>query len=67
LNITAIQEGVGGVNVFEAMAQAGHTRPETTMRYTLLKSSRREAAVIALQKNWLSNDFAGIVRESKAG
>jgi hypothetical protein len=29
LNITALQQGPEAVNVFEAMAQAGHTEPET--------------------------------------
>jgi hypothetical protein len=33
LHLTAIQDGAEAVNVFEAMAQAGHTRPETTMKY----------------------------------
>jgi integrase len=63
LNITAMQEGPDAVNVFEAMAQAGHTRPETTMRYTLLQSARRNHAVIGIQDRWLPKNCAGIVRE----
>src|ERR1019366_583435 len=31
LNITALQKGPDAVNVFEAMAHAGHTKPEPTM------------------------------------
>ena len=40
LNITGMQNGPDGVNVFEAMRQAGRTKPETTMKYTLLQSER---------------------------
>lgn len=67
LNITAIQEGPDAVNVFEAMAQAGHTRPETTMLYTLHQSTRRDNAVIRIQNRWLPENCAGIVRECGNG
>jgi hypothetical protein len=60
LNLTAMQEGPDAVNVFEAMAQAGHTRPETTMRYTLLQSARRNHAVIGIQDRWLPKNCAGM-------
>ena len=62
LHVTAIQNGSDAVNVFEAMAQAGHTRPETTMRYTLSQSGRREKAVLRLQEKWIPANWAGIVR-----
>jgi hypothetical protein len=72
LNLTAIQEGPDAVNVFEAMRQAGHTKPATTMRYTLLRSERRDQAILGLQGRWLrpvmeapgsAEHNAGIVRE----
>lgn len=65
LNITAIQEGADGVNVFEAMAQAGHTKPETTMKYVLLSSSNRERAVLRVQDRLIPRGNAGIMRESE--
>jgi integrase len=58
LNLTAIQ-GPGGVNVFEAMAQAGHTKPETTMKYTLTDASHREDAVREVQRRWLPEELCG--------
>ncbi|HXS94986.1 MAG TPA: hypothetical protein VN736_10300 [Candidatus Limnocylindrales bacterium] len=60
LHVTAIQDGSEAVNVFEAMAQAGHTRPETTMRYTLLQSDRRDSAVLRLQEKWIPAKCAGM-------
>ena len=63
LNITAIQDGPDAVNVFEAMKQAGHTKPETTMKYTLLRSAVRDKAILGLQKRWIPADYAGILRE----
>ena len=51
MNITGMQEGDDAINVFEAMAQAGHNRPETTMRYMLLGSgSPRDRKVRELQE-----------------
>ena len=58
LNITALQHGPNGVNVFDAMAQAGHTRPETTMKYTLLLSWPRQKAKAAMQERWLPKNCA---------
>jgi integrase len=63
LNITAIQDGPNAVNVFEAMRQAGHTKPETTLKYTLLRSEQRRKAILGLQERWLPPDCAGILRE----
>jgi len=63
LNITAIQDGPDAVNVFEAMKQAGHAKPETTMKYTLLRSAVRDKAIRGLQKRWIPADYAGILRE----
>ena len=53
LNITALPEGPNPLNVFEAVQQAGHTKPETTMRYTHVKSANREQAVLNLQRRLL--------------
>lgn len=36
--------------MFEAMAQAGHTKPETTLGYMLLDVSRREKAALDIQQ-----------------
>ena len=58
MNLTALQ-APGGVNVFEAMAQAGHTKPETTMGYMLLDVSRREKAVLDIQQRWLPESMCG--------
>ena len=48
--------------MFEAMAQAGHTKPETTMKYTLLESAGRQRAITSMQERWLPKNCAGIVR-----
>lgn len=64
-NITAIQEGPEGVNVFEAMAQAGHTKPETTMKYTVTGSANREKAIRHLQTRVLPWIVRDEVRESE--
>ena len=58
LNLTALQ-APGGVNVFEAMAQAGHTKPETTMGYMLLDVSRCEKTVPNIQQRWLPESTCG--------
>jgi hypothetical protein len=63
MNITGLQRGPDAVNVFEAMAQAGHTKPEATMKYALLQSARREKAIAGLQQKWLPKSCAGIVRD----
>jgi len=57
MNLTALQ-APGGVNVFEAMAQAGHT-PETTMGYMLLDVSRCEKTVLGIQQRWLPESMCG--------
>ena len=64
LNITGLQHGPNAVNVFEAMAQAGHTKPETTMKYTLLQSAGRQKAISDMQRRWLPTNCAGIVRNA---
>jgi len=46
-NLTVIQEV--GATVFEAMAQAGHSRPNVTSEYTVIDLDRREQAVRRLQ------------------
>jgi hypothetical protein len=45
--------------VFEAMAQAGHTKPETTMGYMLLDVSRCEKVVLDIQQRWLPESMCG--------
>ena len=62
-----VDNGPDGVNVFEAMRQAGHTKPETTMKYTLVQSERCEKAVLGLQRRWLPAPYAGIMRELENG
>jgi len=47
-NLTLIQEE--GASSFEAMVQAGHTRPGMTSEYTVVRSDRREQSVRRLQK-----------------
>jgi integrase len=63
MNITALQSGPNGVNVFEAMAQAGHTKPETTMKYTLIQSAGRQSAITSMQQRWIPESLAGILRK----
>ena len=50
-NITVIQEE--GATAFEAMAQAGHSRPTMTGEYTIVGFTRREQAVKRLQERLL--------------
>jgi hypothetical protein len=59
MNTSQHLQAPGGVNVFEAMAQAGHTKPETTMGYMLLDVSRREKAVLDIQQRWLPESMCG--------
>lgn len=47
-NITVLQEE--GATAFEAMAQAGHSRPSMTGEYTIVGFERREQAVRRLQE-----------------
>ncbi len=47
-NITVLQEE--GATAFEAMAQAGHSRPSMTGEYTIVGLGRREQAVRRLQE-----------------
>ena len=47
-NITVMQEE--GATAFEAMAQAGHSRPSMTGEYTIVGLGRREQAVRRLQE-----------------
>jgi hypothetical protein len=47
-NITVLQEE--GATAFEAMAQAGHSRPSMTGEYTIVGLGRREHAVRRLQE-----------------
>lgn len=47
-NITLLQEE--GATAFEAMAQAGHSRPSMTGEYTVIGLERRQEAVRRLQK-----------------
>ena len=48
MHLTLIQEE--GATTFEAMAQAGHSRPSMTGEYTIIGLERREAAVRRLQQ-----------------
>lgn len=50
-NLTLIQEE--GASAFEAMAQAGHSRPTMTSEYTIVGLERREQAVLRLQQRLL--------------
>ena len=59
-----VDNGPDGVNVFEAMRQAGHTKPETTMKYTLVQSERCEKAVLGLQRRL--RDLTASVRTQRA-
>ena len=53
-NITVLQEE--GATAFEAMAQAGHSRPSMTGEYTIVGFERREKAVRRLQERLLRTD-----------
>ena len=52
-NLTLIQEE--GATVFEAQAQAGHSRPLMTSEYTIVGLDRREQAVRRVQERLLGN------------
>jgi integrase len=56
-NLTLIQEE--GASAFEAMAQAGHSRPTMTSEYTIVGLERREQAVLKLQQRLLSPSGSG--------
>jgi integrase len=47
-NLTLLQEE--GATTFEAMAQAGHTRPSMTSEYTVVDLGRRADAVLRVQE-----------------
>jgi hypothetical protein len=47
-NLTLLQEE--GAITFEAMAQAGHTRPSMTSEYTVVNLDRRADAVLRVQE-----------------
>ncbi|MGH9673766.1 MAG: tyrosine-type recombinase/integrase, partial [Bryobacteraceae bacterium] len=47
-NLTLLQEE--GASAFEAMAQAGHSRPAMTSEYTIIGLDRREQAVLKVQR-----------------
>jgi integrase len=47
-NLTLLQEE--GATTFEAMAQAGHTRPSMTSEYTVVDLGRRANAVLRIQE-----------------
>lgn len=51
MHLTLIQEE--GAATFEAMVQAGHSRPSMTGEYTIIGMERREAAVRRLQRRLL--------------
>jgi len=48
MHLTLVQEE--GATTFEAMAQAGHSRPSMTRAYTIIGLDRRERAVRQLQR-----------------
>jgi integrase len=47
-NVTLMQEE--GATVFEAQAQAGHSKPAMTWEYTVVGLDRREKAVLRVQQ-----------------
>jgi hypothetical protein len=47
-NLTLLQEE--GATTFEAMAQAGHSRPTMTSEYTVVDLDRRATAVLRVQE-----------------
>ncbi len=48
MHLTLVQEA--GATTFEAMAQAGHSRPSMTREYTIIGLDRRERAVRRMQR-----------------
>jgi hypothetical protein len=52
-NLTRIQEE--GATTFEAVAQAGHSKPDMTYDYTVVSLERRKQAVLRLQERLLGN------------
>jgi integrase len=48
MHLTLVKEA--GATAFEAMAQAGHSRPSTTREYTIIRLDRRERAVRRMQR-----------------
>jgi integrase len=56
MHLTLVQEE--GATTFEAMAQAGHSRPSMTHAYTIIGLDRRERAVRQLQRR-----LFGVLRE----
>jgi hypothetical protein len=54
-NLTLIQ--AKGASAFEAMAQAGHSRPTMTSGYTIVGLERREQAVLRLQRDGEEGNF----------
>jgi len=58
-NITVMQEE--GATAFEAMAQAGHSRPAMTAEYTIVGLQRREQAVRKLQERLLVSELPSAV------
>jgi hypothetical protein len=56
-NLTLIQEE--GASAFEAMAQAGHSRPTMTSQHTIVGLERREHVVLRLQQRLLSPSGSG--------
>ena len=68
-NITRIQDE--GAEMFEAQAQAGHSRPNQTRDYTIITLKRRKRVVLRFQKRLLEKGkewtpergIAGILRE----
>jgi hypothetical protein len=47
-----------GATVFEAQAQAGHSRPAMTSEYTVVSLKRREEAVVKLQERIFAGPLA---------
>ena len=58
-NLTLIQEE--GATAFEAMAQAGHSRPSMTSEYTIVGLERRERAVRRVQERLSGNCISSVV------
>ncbi len=58
-NLTLIQEE--GATAFEAMAQAGHSRPSMTSEYTIVGVERRERAVRRVQERLSGNCISSVV------
>lgn len=58
-NLTLIQEE--GATAFEAMAQAGHSRPAMTGEHTIVSLERREQAVRKLQERLLGSGITSAI------